>query len=303
MSFLQITLLGNIRITNDNWQSEVKLTRSLQAILAYLLLNRDRTIPREVLADIFWGELSQRRARNSLNTAIWRLRGMLEPRDISRGSYLISNQSGELGINQESDIWLDVAVFEEKVNQVLAIPYHNLKESQIQEIDNILLLYKGDLLVGFYDDWVLMEREHIRNLYIYFLKYLMNYEFQQGLYEKGLSHGQQLLELEPLQEDVHRKMIRFYMKMGQRALAIRQYKICCRLLAENLGLPPMRETQNLYEKIVSCETHKIKPTDENDQTELTLALYLLNQAAEAIDFARRQVKEVVEQSDTSLKKG
>ena len=101
MGILQITLFGCVRVTHSNWQTAVVLTREIQALLAFLLIHRHRVHSREVLADIFWGEHSQGRARASLNTALWKLKKALEPEGIPAGTYLINNLPGEVGFNRK----------------------------------------------------------------------------------------------------------------------------------------------------------------------------------------------------------
>ena len=57
MSILHVTLFGGVNVTHDDWSTEVIMTPDIQAFLAYLLLQRHRMHSREVLADIFWGEV------------------------------------------------------------------------------------------------------------------------------------------------------------------------------------------------------------------------------------------------------
>src|SRR5215212_7435626 len=106
MSNLQIKLFGCVQVTHDNWRTEIKLTRDIQALLAYLLIQRRRVHSREVLAGIFWGECSQEKSHGSLNTALWKLKKILEPKGIAAGTYLISGHSHEVGFNHESQYWL-----------------------------------------------------------------------------------------------------------------------------------------------------------------------------------------------------
>src|SRR5215211_217748 len=134
MSSLQIALFGCVRITHDNWLTEIRLTRDIQLLLAYLLLQRHRIHSREVLAGIFWGERTQEKLRGSLNTALWKLKKLLEPQGIPAGTYLISNHSHEVGFNQESQYWLDVEIFEEKTNYLLNSDWQKVNESHAHEL-------------------------------------------------------------------------------------------------------------------------------------------------------------------------
>ena len=295
MSILRISLFGSLRIAHDNWAKELTLPRGVMGLLVYLLLRRHRLHPREVLADVFWGENSPEKARGSLNTALWRLRNILEPDGVPAGTYLISTPSGEVGFNQASQYWLNIALFEEMVNRILAVPVQTMDESSARELQSVLDLYTADLLEGFYEDWVLRERERLRGLYIKSLMYLLQYDKYNHQYQKALSHGQRILDFDPLREEIHREMMRLYIENGQRTQAIRQYSICQKILADELGIPPMPETQALYKQITgepsSNNYFQVSPPEPKD---LAQALQQLTQAIEAIKFARVQIQQAVQ---------
>jgi DNA-binding SARP family transcriptional activator len=293
MGILRIKLLGRVQVSHDDWLTEVRTTRVVQGLLAYLLLQRHRTHSRDVLADLFWGERHQEKASGCLNTTLWRLRHVLEPDGISPGAYLVRNHMGEVGFNRESKYWLDVALLEEEINHTLAFPYQSVEESEVEKLASILQLYRGDLLEGFYDDWVLLERERLRALYLNSLAYLMHYEKYHGAYENGLVYGQQILQLDPLREEIQREMIRLYVVNGQRAMAVRQYETCCEVLKNELGIEPMKETKALYTRIVSdIDPHSVAYS-HSDAMSLQQILRGLAQAAQTAEQLQDQLYKAI----------
>lgn len=228
---------------------EIKMTRVTQTLLAFLVLQRHRLHPRPVVASLLWGDQPEDRARNCLNTAVWRLRTALEPKGVTRGEYLITTPAGEIGFNNAAHFWLDAATLENTTSCALSHPAAALTASQGQDLARALQLYHGDLLEGFYDDWALQERERLRDLYLRGLAHLMDYYKNCRQFEQALACGQQILRLDPLREEIHRTMMRLYVCRGQRALAVRQYEICCQTLQSELGIPPMAETQSLLAEI------------------------------------------------------
>jgi DNA-binding SARP family transcriptional activator len=293
MGILQIGLFGGVRVTHNEWINEVQLTRENQGLLAYLLLERDRLHSREVLADIFWGEHSQQKARGSLNTALWKLKKVLEPEGVPAGTYLRRTHPGEVGFNRESQYWLDVQVFEEGVNRLLIRPFQTVEERYLIDLKEVLELYKGDLLEGFYKDWALRERERFRALHIKSLIYLLQYyEFHQA-YEKAITYGQQILRLEPLREEIHRELMRLYLQNAQRALAVRQYEICRSTLVKELGIAPMEDTKALYTQIVAGGEGSGSLTTFKEQN-LDQALQQLREANQTIDLAKQQIQKVLQ---------
>jgi DNA-binding SARP family transcriptional activator len=294
MGILQVTLLGGVRVTHNNWRSEPKLTREIQKLLAYLLIQRHRAHPRDVLASVFWADCSQEKARRALNTALWRLKKALEPEGISAGTYLVSAQSGEVGFNSESQYWLDVEVFEQETTSVISYSSQAVDAPNVQALEGILELYKGELLEGLYDDWALRERERIRALYLKSLIYLMQYYKFHGLNEKASVYGQQILNLDPIREDIHREMMKLYLENGQRALAARQYGICQLTLAKELGISPMDETQILYAQIFP-EAHKSQSSFASEEPlNFEQALGQLHEVSHTFDLARAQLQQTLE---------
>jgi DNA-binding SARP family transcriptional activator len=293
MGNLQVILLGNVRVTHNNWRNDIRLTREIQTLLAYLLLKRQRSHPREVLAGIFWAEQSQEKARRALNTALWRLKKILEPEGIPAGTYLISSHPGEVAFNCESQYWLDVEIFEKQINNIIALPSDTVDDSKIRGLEKIIDLYRGDLLEGVYDEWALRERERIRDLYLKSLEYLMQYYKFNKLYDKAGTYGQQILNLDPIREDVHREIMRLYLESGQRALAARQYAVCKLALIKELGVQPMEETQMLYAQI-STEAHQGRtPLPGEETINVELAFRQLREVSNTLELAREQVEQTL----------
>jgi DNA-binding SARP family transcriptional activator len=294
MGILQVALLGGVRVTHDEGRNEVKLTREIQALLAYLLLHRHRTHSREVLVGVFWAECSPEKARRALNTAVWRLKKVVEPSGIPGGTYLISTHPGELGFNRQSQYWLDAEVFEQEANNLLAFPSQEVNEANVHNLERVLELYGGELLEGFYDDWALRERERLRGLYLRSLTYLVQYHRFQKSYEKATAYGQKILDLDPIREDIHRDLMRLYLESGQRALAARQYGICQLTLAKELGVLPMEETRLLYAKIFPESYQNNSPHSSQETLNFEQALGQLTQISHTIALARAQVQQAMQ---------
>ena len=93
------------------------------------------------------------------------------------------------------------------------------------------------------------ERERLRSLFVKGQIHLLHYYTHHAAWEQGLACAENILNLEPLREEIHRKMMRLYFKNGQRAQALRQYEKCRETLASELDVLPMEETQILYAQI------------------------------------------------------
>jgi DNA-binding SARP family transcriptional activator len=195
--------------------------RAVKALLGYLTLFRHRFHAREVLAGLFWGDSSEKRARSCLSTTLWRLRKVLEPDHVPTGTYLVTTPTGEVGFNQESDHWLDVEVFEKQVKHILARPYESLKPKEVSQLEEALNLHEGELLEGFYDDWALRERERLRSLFVKGQIHLLYHYSHHAAWEQGLACARNILNLDPLREEIHREMMRLYFRnVGKKGTSI-----------------------------------------------------------------------------------
>lgn len=254
MDILKISLFGQLRIVSTQDLSEIQLTQSVQALLAYLLLRHGRTVSRDHLADLFWGELGEQRAHNCLNTALWRLRSTFRKNGTqpNRTEFLVTNSLGEVGFNNADSCWIDITEF---VGLWERIPRRScdLTPHDQRNLDRIIELYEGDLLERFDHEWVLPERERYRLMYLSSLARLMDDYHSKKLPEKSLEYAQRILAIDPLREDVHREAMKLYMELGQRTTAIHQYKVCYEILARELNITPMIETQTLYKQAL-CES-------------------------------------------------
>jgi DNA-binding SARP family transcriptional activator len=109
-------------------------------------------------------------------------------------------------------------------------------------------LYKGDLLV-LGDIHAVVERERLRVLYLSSLAWLAQHAFDIGDYARCLARALAVLASEPTREDAHRLVMRCYVRRGERAQAMRQYRLCQIILRDEFDTCPEPATQLLFEQI------------------------------------------------------
>ena len=250
---LEIRLFGSMQVVLNG--VEIRMSPAARMLLAYLILHRNElgtaVQTREQIIDRFWGHLEEKQARRCLSTTLWRLRRELETAVADQVSFVFSTPSGDLGFNFDSNSWIDVAVFIDKIQRVMQRPLPAMGWDEANLIEEARTLYRQDLLAGAAEDWVYHEQERLNLLYANSLSRLMYFYEQENQYEKGLDCGEEVLAMDPLREHVHRYMMRVYMSAGRRAKSVRQYHICREILAQELGIQPMPETQVLFAEIVS----------------------------------------------------
>jgi DNA-binding SARP family transcriptional activator len=294
---LRISLLGTFEVLRDDWPGPARLTRAAETLFAYLVIGRRRSHARDELAGTFWGDAAEDRARNCLNTALWRIRRVLEPDARSRGRYIESTPTGDIRFGTRGGYWLDVAVFEEALDALLPMPAERLAADELGRLGAAVELYAGDLLTGVFEDWALTERERLRARYVDAQVQLMAAHRAHGNVQQCLDSGLRALVVDPLREQVHRELMTLHRDSGEPAEAVRQYELCRRLLEGQLGMAPDAQTQALRRRLdgVAAANDHAQPT-----ANLQAALDLLARAGAAVREAECQVREALAAADGPL---
>jgi ABC-type oligopeptide transport system substrate-binding subunit/DNA-binding SARP family transcriptional activator len=233
MPTLRFYFLGTLDVRCDDRVLPKPATLKSRSLLAYLVVHRQRPQPRERLADLFWGNRPERRARSSLSTALWHIRRCLP------SERFILSDPHTVQFDPQADLWLDVDAFET-----------GAAADAIDRLESAVALYRGDFLDGFSDDWVLGERYRLETLFFDALARLMNGYEAQGEQDAALATALCMLERDPLREDAHRLAMRAYCRLGRRNVALEQYRRCREVVLAELGVEPMVETTELYQAIV-----------------------------------------------------
>ncbi len=240
MPYLQFYFLGQLKIESAGQGLLTPPTLKSQSLLAYLVLHRHRAHARDHLADLFWGERPAEKARQSLSTALWHIRRCLPD------ERLILSDAQTVQFEPQADLWLDTEAFE----QLTRADPSESREATIARLHRAVALYRGELLEGFYDDWIINERYRLEALFLEALAALMAASEAHGEHEAALAAALRLLHHDPLREDAHRAAMRAYGCLGQRNTALQQYQRCQEIITAELGAEPMPETTALYRAIL-----------------------------------------------------
>jgi DNA-binding SARP family transcriptional activator len=246
MSKLKIILFGRFQFLHD--EVCIQIPNRAKELLCYLLLNRNRNHLRESVANTLWGEVPNQHPRKQLRQAIWQLKLALKTVSDFRDSVLEFNDNW-IKIQICKPVWLDVDQFEDAYNQVRGRPGEQLNEASVNKIKEALALYSGELLEGWHCDWCIFERERLQNNYLAMLDKLARFHGTHHEYAAGLEYVDHILSYDRARERTHRQKIRLLYFSGNRIAALRQFHICSKILKDELGVPPSKQTLALYEQI------------------------------------------------------
>jgi len=246
MAHLQVSVFGKLRIQNDEDVVDGFPTRRAEELLGYLLVNPGERHPREKLVATLWPDVPLSNGRASLSTALWRLRNVFNRLGIHSESYLLATREW-ISFEPDETLQIDLIQFERHLGESERAKELNTKVNALKEAAN---LYQGVFCDGIYAEWCLIERERFERRYLRALGSLMGCLIDAGHFGDAVSVGQDILDRDPLREEVHRALMHCYWKMGERSLAIHQFQLCARMLQSELQVLPMPETINLYRQII-----------------------------------------------------
>lgn len=240
MELLTLSLLGPVQISLGGKPLTGFTTTKALALLVYLAVTPG-VHSRDALANLLWSDRPDQQAKKNLRNALPNLRTLV-------GSHLMITRHS-VAFNRSSPYRLDVEVFRSH----LLSPQSAARSALLQEATT---LYRGDFLKDFYvrdaptfEEWALIEREHLRTLAIDGLQTLAARCIEQHDYELGLATTKRLLALDAWRETAHQQHMVLLASSGQRNAALAQYAVCRTILAEELGVEPMADTTALYEQI------------------------------------------------------
>ena len=231
----RLSLFGAFHLTRAG--EPIRLpTHKAEALLAYLALF-PRTHNREALAGLFWGDSPDEQARGSLRKALTALR-----RALGDDALLADRLTARL--NPDYPLWVDALAFERHLSA--GRPGIGVSLEPDPDLLSAVALYTGELLPGFYDDWVVPLRERYRELYLESALSLVQMWRGRSDYPRAVEVAQRVLSVDPANERAHQQLMFCYLALGRRSEALQQYEICRRLLREELAVAPSAETMALY---------------------------------------------------------
>jgi DNA-binding SARP family transcriptional activator len=214
-----LRLLGGFELAVDGQPCDVPL--SGQRLLVYLALH-ERAQHRIVVATALWPDLSERRASANLRASIWRLP---EP----AGLRLVRSEGPCLRL---SDLLrIDCRVITELGWSIVEHPD--------AIVDGLSLdAFAHELLPGWYDDWVVFERERLAQLQVRFLEALTLALIEHRRFARALDMALHLVRLDPLRESSQFALLRVYLAEGDIQQAQVQVERYRELVQQTFGSEP-----------------------------------------------------------------
>lgn len=241
-----ICLLGNFYLLKMGQAVKVRSGGKAEALLCALALQSDYRVPRDTLLFMLWPKADPALANQSLNSLVYSLHKLLG--NAIGGAAPVLHADGYYQINFKAGVGVDVTYFDALADTGDQQAGLGNRGAAAEAYSRALNLYRGDLYTGT-DLHAILERERLRARYLTLLMHLADYRFDEGDYTACVHYAQRLLDKDPCREDAHRLIMRCYVRLDQRAQALRQYRLCQDILHTEFDVVPEPATTALFDRV------------------------------------------------------
>ncbi len=250
---LRIHFFGCFELLRDGEAMSLGRNARALAILKYLLAHRGgRPVSQDYLMGWLWPESDPRRARWSLNSTIYALRKLLGgclPSLPASGTVLF--EGGAYRLSPRVLLSVDTDEFDSRYEEGFHLEEAGRVTEAVVEYEKAADLYRGDYLSeDLYEDWTVIERERLGEVYVDLLCRLAVRYMEGGRLREGVRTCYRVLEKNRCDENAHRLLMECFVRLGQRTWALRQYRLCEQVLRHECDMTPSPETRAFYASIL-----------------------------------------------------
>jgi DNA-binding SARP family transcriptional activator len=226
--------------------------RKARSLLKLLALQPGHSLHRDQAMDLLWPDLSPRAAAAQLYKAIHHVRQAFATAAPSLPvEEILALHDETLTLVAPGGVHTDADAFES-----LAQEAQTQGGTDPAILRRAVVAYRGELLpADLYEEWTLDRREALRELFLDLLVRLGESRLAGGFLAEAADAFRQALARDATRESAHRGLMLAYARQGSRTRALRQYRLCTKVLAEELDVEPSPETARLHQEILD---HKIE---------------------------------------------
>jgi len=239
---LFIQLFGGLTVRCGDRKLDHFEMRRAASVLALLSYWPGRSQAREELVEMLWQDEEPEVTRQRFRQVLTKLRRGLESLDTEAASVLLADRS-YLRLD-ESQFTTDVRAFELEIKSAAASVS---AADRVHHLESAVSHYSGELLPGFYDDWISAERQRLAEAFTQVLCRLAAGLNECGQFEKAVDAARKAIAQDPLREESHYELVRIFLSRGSESEAARQYREMERLLWKELRALPSVSLQSLVQ--------------------------------------------------------
>ncbi len=233
---------GESKLAIEKWERKQAVT-----LLKILVAHLGRPVHRETLIEYFWPGIDEDRAWKRLKVTMHFLRRELRAAGNVED---VVETAGQTYALRDDAVWVDLDAFERCAAEGLRLQREEQWDEALHRFEEAQNLYRGDYMEeDIYADWCTAERERLFEIYLDMLTGLAECHARAGHFAEAVQVCRTAIVRDPGRESFHRTCMKNLVQLGRADWAMAQYHRCRRLLARELDVEPMPETQRLYQKI------------------------------------------------------
>jgi DNA-binding SARP family transcriptional activator len=253
---IQIKTFGNFQvfrgealIGEQEWKAKQR-----KLLLKAIITRGAKGVPKDVLIEDLWPEISPISADSNFKVLLHRLRKTLEPSmDKALGSSYV--------VFKENLVSLRKDLCQVDLDEFLILRHRGEKAEDAGDTRRAMLcyrscieLYRGDFLSeDLYVPWAEPKRNELRAIYIDLLYRAAELYERQGSSKKAIECYKLIIKTDPAREEVYQKLMLIYSNRGMRAEALKVYEECKSALEDQVGAEPCRLTVSIHKKIMETQ--------------------------------------------------
>ncbi len=239
---LHVALLGEQAITDS--ATGTVLTRSPRsvALVAFLVAHAGLPQPRQHIAELFWPDSTDAQALTNLRRELHHLRHVLG----NDGSLVVTSK--DLCWRDTDTSRVDMRTFDLERRAAIAAAAVGDTDEVLAHATAALAEYRGELLPGMYDDWLVEIRADLERHCVYLCDLL---SAARGDLTGAIDAARRRIALRPLEEVGYRTLMELQAELGDRAGAVSTYHHCASILERELGITPDQATTAVVSRLLA----------------------------------------------------
>jgi DNA-binding SARP family transcriptional activator len=241
---LHVSVLGEQAITDDGTGAAARSSRAV-ALVAFLVAHAGSPQPRQRIAGMFWPDSTDAQALTNLRRELHHLRQILgdEP------SLVVTSR--DLNWRDTETCRVDLRTFTTERAAALAAAAAGDDPGVLVHAAAAVAQYKGDLLPGVYDDWLLDARSELERQCADLCDLLCARRAGTGDLTGAVEAARRRIQLLPLEETGYRTLMLLQADLGDRAGAVSTYHHCASVLERELGVIPDPATRQAFHRLIA----------------------------------------------------
>jgi DNA-binding SARP family transcriptional activator/tetratricopeptide (TPR) repeat protein len=241
---LYVSVLGERAITDDEAGVHVHSSHAV-ALVAFLAAHAGAPQPRQRIAGMFWPDSTDAQALTNLRRELHHLRQLLG----DERSLVVTPR--ELCWRDSQTCRVDLRIFDGERQAALTAAAAGDDAGVLAHAATAVAQYRGDLLPGAYDDWVLEARSERERQCTDLCDLLCAARKRTGDLAGAVDTVRRRIQLQPLEEAGYRTLMLLQADLGDRAGAVSTYHHCASVLERELGVIPDPATRQAFQRLMA----------------------------------------------------